>query len=197
MRAKTVSTALVAGATLTALVAAPASARTTVYKASLDELNGSAGSGTAVVLDKGDQLRVNVSVEGLLDATHLQHIHGFTDTTVATCPTAEDDADGDGFVNLLEGLPDYGAILVDLMPAEGSSYGFSRTFDNTIDNIADKHVVVHGVDVDGDGDLDGTKDLNGDGMIGGTDNAVLNLTEAAFELTMPALCGELSANGRG
>lgn len=197
MSARTVSAAVVAGATLVALVAAPASARTTVYKGSLDELNGSGGSGTAVVLDKGAQLRVNVSVSGLLDATHLQHIHGFTDSTVASCPTADDDADGDGFVSLLEGAPDYGGILVNLMPTESGSYEFSRTFENSIDDIADKHVVVHGVDVDGDGDLDGTKDVNGDGEIGGTDNGVLNLTEAAYELTMPALCGELAANGRG
>lgn len=195
MRTMKLSAAMLAAGTMTALVAAPAAARTTVYSGSLNELNGSGGTGTAVVLEKGDHLRVNLEVSGLLDETHLQHIHGFTDSTVAVCPTVADDSDGDGFVNLLEGAPRYGGILVDLMPSEGSAYEWSRTFDNTLDSIGDKHVVVHGVDVDGDGDLDGQKDVNGDGMIGGTGDFVLDLTEEAFELTMPALCGELSPNG--
>jgi hypothetical protein len=41
--------------------------------------------------------------------THLQHIH-----SADACPTAGQDANGDGFIDVLEGIPSYGAILVPL-----------------------------------------------------------------------------------
>lgn len=167
-----------------------------VYSTQLTELNGSGAQGHATLVSKRGELRVNLDVSGLLaGAVHLQHIHGFSAGTVASCPTLEQDTDGDGLINLLEGAAVYGPILVNLGQDVGSSFSYSRVFDAApAQPLDEKHIIVHGVDVDGDGKLDGQRDINGDGMIGGTDNGVLNLTEAAFELTLPALCGELSRN---
>lgn len=168
-----------------------------VFRAPLAELNDSGGEGQATLVARGDSVRVNVHVSGLLaDATHLQHIHGFTDDAAARCPTAAEDVDGDGLVNLLEGAAVYGPILTTLGTDTGASFEYSRVFDLApVSPLAQRHIIVHGVDVDGNGELTGQKDINDDGEIGGTDNPVLNLTEAAFELTLPALCGELALAG--
>lgn len=183
---------------LTAAIALPAAGHPGRHtsQAQLEAINGSGGTGTATIVDSGDEWRVNLDAEGLLDeATHLQHIHGFADgSTSAACPTPDQDENDDGFVDLAEGAVTYGGILVDLGSQEGAEFDYSRTYEPAGD-LNDNHIVVHGVDVDGDGDLDGQKDVNGDGEIGGTDNPVLNLTEQAFELTMPALCGEIDPTG--
>ena len=170
-----------------------------IFQAHLTELNSSGGTGTATLVASDERVRVNLDASGLLaDATHLQHIHGFTDGTTSQCPTLAQDLDDDGLVNLFEGAAVYGPILIDLGPSEGAEFSYTRTFDPTPAlPFEARHIIVHGVDVDGDGDLDGQKDVNGDGQIGGTDNGVLNLTEAAFELTMPALCGEIDRTNRG
>jgi hypothetical protein len=45
---------------------------------------------------------------------HAQHIHGFADDMDAKTPTIREDADGDGFVELAEGLVKYGPIQLNL-----------------------------------------------------------------------------------
>lgn len=167
-----------------------------VYSTQLTELNDSGAQGHATLVSKRGELRVNLDVSGLLSgAVHLQHIHGFDAGTVASCPTLDQDTDDDGLINLLEGAAVYGPIRITLGKDVGSAFEYSRVFDaKPAQPIAEKHIIVHGVDIDGDGKLETQRDINGDGMIGGTSNGVLNLTEAAFELTMPALCGELSRN---
>ncbi|MFC7688462.1 hypothetical protein ACFQY5_01250 [Paeniroseomonas aquatica] len=45
---------------------------------------------------------------------HIQHIHGFEDGTDSKSPTIRLDADGDGFVELGEGLVSYGPIQLNL-----------------------------------------------------------------------------------
>lgn len=58
-------------------------------------------------------LTVDVNVTGLLpDVPHAQHIHGPAGDAVA--PTLADDADGDGYIELLEGVPSYGPILLSI-----------------------------------------------------------------------------------
>ena len=58
-------------------------------------------------------LSVDVDVAGLLpNVAHAQHIHGPAGD--ARTPTLADDTDGDGFIELLEGVPGYGPILLSL-----------------------------------------------------------------------------------
>jgi hypothetical protein len=67
-------------------------------------------SGTARIAILGDEMVVNVDMDGVpARITHLQHIHAGS-----ACPTAADDTNGDGFVDVVEGIPRYGAILVPL-----------------------------------------------------------------------------------
>ena len=71
---------------------------------------------------------------------HLAHIHGlFSNVTTGTptnsmTPTIADDTDGDGFIELAEGLPRYGPIIVDfgnIDPNQDGIIDFTRTLDLT------------------------------------------------------------------
>lgn len=83
------------------------------FRAELQPLNSSVGGntvGTANIKIEGDELRFDMVVNGApANITHIQHIHAGT-----ACPTSAEDVNGDGFVDVLEGLPRYGAILVPL-----------------------------------------------------------------------------------
>jgi hypothetical protein len=110
------------------------------YKTDLQALNGSGVSGEVLLAYDADtqQLTVLVSADGLeANQIHIQHIHGFADDgdpstprVDAQIPTMEDDADGDGFIELLEGVPDYGGILLnaslDHADGTGSDNGHSH-----------------------------------------------------------------------
>lgn len=67
-------------------------------------------------------LSVDVDVSGLLpDVVHVQHIHGPAGD--ARTPTIADDEDGDGYVELLEGVDGYGPIILSIgsgIAADGS-----------------------------------------------------------------------------
>lgn len=80
-------------------------------------LNGSGVTGGAIIGfdDDADTITVAISARGLEpNQPHIQHIHGFPDGQDATTPTPAFDTDGDGFVELAEGLPAYGPILLNL-----------------------------------------------------------------------------------
>jgi hypothetical protein len=139
------------------------------YSSTLGQLNGTTGTGTITLDVAGDQATVNLQVSGLaetfMDAPfpHVQHIHG---GAKGVCPTPADDANGDGIINVAEGVPGYGDILTTLTtsgastPAEGlnlalggqgGTYSVQRTI--TIDEATQKSlaagtavVVVHGLD---------------------------------------------------
>lgn len=87
----------------------------TVLKADLTELNDSGASGKAtVVLQDGMIKHINVKARGLTpDAPHAQHIH-YGDDALNECPTLAQDADDDGRLNTLEGVPAYGPVVVSL-----------------------------------------------------------------------------------
>lgn len=106
---------------------------------------------------KGNEVTVALSVNGVTTSLHPQHIHAGT-----TCPDASDDANGDGYVDVIEGLPKYGGILVNLdsdlssnaagsFPS-GSSYGYHEqaqrsTLQEEIETaikLGRRHIVVHG-----------------------------------------------------
>ncbi|MBI2724211.1 MAG: superoxide dismutase family protein [Chloroflexi bacterium] len=92
---------------------ADAGQRREAYRADLMSLNpgvgGSTVQGKAKITIMGDTIRVNLKATGLAPGVHAMHIHA-----AASCPDAADDANNDGVVDVIEGLPDYGAILVPL-----------------------------------------------------------------------------------
>ena len=82
------------------------------YRASLAPLNGSGVTGDAeLTVDLADDaFRARVDAGGLAPGTpHLQHVH-----LSAPCPGPADDANGDGYVDFLEGVARYGPILLPL-----------------------------------------------------------------------------------
>ena len=104
-------------------LAMPVSGWSATYRADLKALNNSGVGGfVTFVVDKAAQvLRVSARITGLApDAVHVNHIHGrFNDDGTprkSVLPTADLDADGDGFVEVLEAAPNYGDILLSLEP---------------------------------------------------------------------------------
>jgi hypothetical protein len=163
------------------------------YRADLTTLNDSGVTGTAnLTLDEAlGQLTVRITASGLeADLPHPQHIHGRVDDAGnaldSTTPTPERDTDDDGFVELAEGLPDYGPVLLPLTaPPGGAVEDFPTASDGTIDftqtyDLGDsatfaegfgvdqllpldlREIVLHGMTVSGnagagtDGEVDGT-----------------------------------------
>jgi hypothetical protein len=89
--------------------------RTVTLRADLTELNGSGASGSATVVVRNQKIvSAEVHAHGLTpDAPHAQHIH-YGDEARNECPGLFDDADDDGRITTLEGLPAYGPVVVSL-----------------------------------------------------------------------------------
>ena len=178
----------------------------------LNALNSSGVSGTAVLAlnteDDGTQyLNVAIAADGLTpEQTHFQHIHGLFDDDGnpidSVSPTLADDADRDGIVEVLEGLPQYGDIILSLnedgsgpvADSDGRVFfvanydlGDDSNFfspvsgaDYTSDDLLPlnlREIVLHGVDVP-DGIGEGT-----DGEVDGGENG--------FTALLPAAAGEI------
>jgi hypothetical protein len=97
------------------------------YFAELEELNDSGVSGRMnfMVDMSARTLTVFGKVMGLeANQVHVQHVHGRFDDAGnpmdSVTPDASDDADGDGFVEVAEGAPAYGDILLPLVTEVGS-----------------------------------------------------------------------------
>lgn len=170
-------------------------------------LNGVPGSGTAMVEVNGNMINVTMQASGLLaDNPHAAHIHYGTDAR-HECPTAADDADGNGKLSTTEGGPAYGEITVSLTKsgdtspdsalavdrfdtAPGGNLSYERGSIEVSSNVAgdildgESVVVIHGVDHNGSGKYDG--------------NAKSELDPSLpTEATDPALCGVLTAAPAG
>ena len=77
-----------------------------------DQADGARGvaRGKAYFTIKNGQFTAMVSAMGLEpNMIHPQHIHA-----AATCPSSSADVNGDGFVDVIEGVPFYGPILIPL-----------------------------------------------------------------------------------
>lgn len=176
---------------------------TLVYRATLAPLNDSGVSGTATftISDEGDleltdddELQVSVTASGLDDTVHPQHIHA-----EAECPAPSADDNGDGFVDIAEGNPAYGAILApldgQLLDAEaqagtfpeGASISYSQEvdYDDFLDaydldddalDLGGRTVVLHGT----------TRDLP---------DTVASMPGLPNETTLPVACGEIELVG--
>lgn len=127
------------------------------YTAVLNSLNNSGASGTATLSLKGNMLTVKIEAMGLEpNKLHPQHIHGFeANTRNSTCPTMAADINGDGYVDLAEGLPSYGPVLLNLAPlptadADGNVM-FEQTFEisKNLLPLQNRAIVLHGLTVNG------------------------------------------------
>jgi hypothetical protein len=143
------------------------------YVADLKPLNNSGVTGTATFTLDANKLTVEVVATGLEpNLPHPQHIHGFMNDKNSTCPTAADDTNNDGLVDLVEGLPSYGPVLLELyLPIDrfpvadaNGNINFKRTFmlgevefqeEGQVISYADlkplqnRAIVLHGLTVDG------------------------------------------------
>ena len=89
--------------------------KTVTLQADLTELNGSGASGSATVVVRNQKIRhIEVDAQGLTpNAPHAQHIH-YGEQALNECPTLALDANGDGRLNTIEGVPAYGPVVVSL-----------------------------------------------------------------------------------
>jgi hypothetical protein len=127
------------------------------YTADIMSLNDSGVMGTATLTLEGNMLTVHIMASGLeAGMVHPQHIHGFTESNKnAVCPPMSADVDGDGLVELGEGLPFYGAVLLPLEPfptAPDGTIDYTRTFEVSADllPLQNNVIVLHGMTVDGE-----------------------------------------------
>jgi hypothetical protein len=176
----------------------------TSYSAVLNPLNNSGVSGTANLFLDGDLLTVNLTAFGLEpNQVHVQHIHGRLDSNNmpldSTSPTLAQDDDGDGFVELAEGLDTYGPIILQLTSPPGDTMSgfptapdgqinYSQTFDLSVQSqfgtsftseqllpLFLREIVVHGMTV---------------GEVGeGTPGEVNGIAE--YKPTLPVASGEI------
>ncbi|TNM41964.1 hypothetical protein FHP29_08315 [Nocardioides albidus] len=178
-----------AGSAGSAGAAAQGSAPTGAYSADLAPVNHG-GSGHVELDLLGTRLAVSLTASGIDDGVHVAHIHGIRQAQ-AECPALGRDVDGNGLVDLVEGLPDYGPVVRTLSNGtsdRGTDLQYERTFkllDNgdaiaSLGRLDQYAVVVHGVDIDGDGRAT-DPDVQHDGS-DPDDN----------EVSMPALCGVIS-----
>ncbi len=175
------------------------------FHASLDPVphrpsadNGSNVHGSSKLWLDGTSLQVKLRASGLDALPHAMHIHGLGHPEVAFCPgrEARNDLVDDGLIETVEGLEDYGPILVsfttrgDTSPAsalaldrfpiamENGKLFYKRTISippDVANRLGQFHIVVHG------------EDLNDDGQYGGRITAL----GAPLEAELPVACGEI------
>lgn len=184
------------------------SAATQNYEAVLSDISNLGASGqVSFALDTvASTLGVSIRASGLAaDQIHIAHIHGPVDETGnptnAVTPTfgAGADTDEDGFIELAEGLPFYGGILLNLSDdtvpglagfstAPGGEISFDYVYNllttpnftegNSIETLLPlflREVVIHGAFLD-----------EGQGSNGGEADGT-----AGYKLILPVLSGEI------
>lgn len=214
-------TALSTAGLLLALPAAASAQSGTTFTANLGEANSSGGTGTATVVVDGTTADITVEGSGFFDGfPHALHIHGEPGGTNVCGPLNPgddgfDDAssqnleDGTPILSVADGAPAYGAIAVSLttegdtspdsgldvdrFPTSGT-IDYSRTIElpqDVADDLSSLHVVVHGTDINGDGEIGPVNDENGEEIPSSLD------PELPIEATAPAACGQLTASAAG
>lgn len=138
---RTLIFAALGGAAAVALTTSPAAAAE-IYSTNFTALNGSGvrGGATFTVNDARTQVTIRINATGLEPGgVHLGHIHGlFSPGGVpldSVTPPPSADTDGDGFIELAEGVPFYGPIIIDFGNVDPDGDGvvsFNQTFDLTL-----------------------------------------------------------------
>ena len=189
-------------------VAQTASSAFGVFRADLAPVaDNPAASGIAYLVRQGDRLTGVIYARGLSpNLPHAMHVHGL-EQAAAECPGIVRDVNGDGLVDTLEGIVDYGPIQVsfttsgatggNLLPdgldlsrySKANRAGFltySRTFSipaAVADRLGDMHIVVHGHDLNGNGTYDGEASSLSD-IVG---------APVPLEAELPVACGPLTS----
>jgi hypothetical protein len=161
-------------------------------------LNGSQGSGTAMVTVTGTAIEFSLAASGLADGPHAAHIH-FGDEARHECPTEADNTEDDSRLSTSEGGPAYGPIVVSLTRtgdtspesglavdryASGTEFQYMRGGVEVEQDVATAIeqgqgvVVVHGVAYD-DERADVDSDLDPSLPASATDPAVCGVLNAA------------------
>ena len=161
-------------------------------------VNGSNGSGTAMVKVTGNTLDFTLAASNLADGPHAAHIHFGADAR-HECPTAADNADGDTRLSTTEGGGAYGPIVVSLTKtgdtspasglavdrfAAGTEISYMRGGVNVDPGVAkaiesgEAVVVVHGVAYQG-ANAQAKSDLDPSLPASATDPAVCGVLTAA------------------
>jgi len=194
-------------------VASP-SGETTTYHATFSPLNSDANggdvSGEAVITVSGDEMTIEIDIDGAAPTIqHWQHFHGFADSDqAATCPTMDDDANGDGYVDLIETEAKAGTTMVPFSDdpvsmdipkaiyptadADGSyryeqtvslsalEDAFSKQFDGQQLDLGKRVIFIH--TVPGDTELP---------------DSVQSLGDIPAQVTLPIACGQLESLDAG
>ena len=189
-------------------VAQTSSSDVGVFRADLAPVAENPGAtGIAYLVRQGDRLTGVIYASGLSpNLPHAMHIHGLEEAA-AECPGIVRDVNGDGLVDTVEGLVDYGPIQVsftttgatggNLLPdgldlsrfPKANRAGFltySRTFsipEAIADRLGDMHIVVHGHDLNGNGAYDG-ESSSLSALIG---------AEVPLEAELPVACGPINS----
>ncbi len=92
----------------------------TKYKAEIVPLNdnkiGTSAHGTATFVEESDQLTITIEMfDTPANTEHWEHFHGFPDGKPADIATAAQDANHDGFVDLMETEAVSGTTMCHLM----------------------------------------------------------------------------------
>lgn len=183
----------------TAAVAQADPERTAYFSGTLSPLNGSGVTGSFTIEQRGQgQIRVHVQATGIEQSpgVNLGHIHGLQDSGNSTCPTSAQDDDGDGFVELVEGLETYGPVIIDfgdVDPDDDGTVDYSMTFNlnqsagfaSGMDKgdllpLVNRHIVLHGLTLE-----------QGEGSNGGEANG-----QAGYKVVLPVACGEIEQVSR-
>lgn len=186
--ALTLAGATAAGLAGAAIAQSQSDRSSTTYRADLQMLNNSGGSGEAIIRlsASGKNALVRIRASGLEAGTHLAHIHALSSGDSA-CPTLAQDSDNDGFIEVAEGAQTYGPIRVNfgnIDPDMDGNIDFQTTVklsgDEGIMPLTNAHIVVHGRSITNNAGA-GT-----DGEVDGSNG---------YKLPLPVLCGEIEATG--
>lgn len=97
---------------------------TSIVRGQFTPLNALASdlSGTVSLSRVGDELEIVLTIAGAPAGMHLAHIHGFPEAepAEATCPGPNADANGDGYVDLIETRDSAGVTMVPFTEAPAS-----------------------------------------------------------------------------
>lgn len=158
-------------------------------------------SGTVKLVRKGRRVSVLVKAMGLSPRLpHAMHIHGKKAAgEIATCPGADrrDDLVDDGLIETVEGIDDYGPVLVSFttrgdtsadstlalnrfpVARKNGTFTYTRRIRvpaNLAGRLDELHVVIHGQDIDGNGKYEGRTTALG----------------APLEGELPVACGQIN-----
>ncbi|HWI06103.1 MAG TPA: hypothetical protein VNT54_01145 [Solirubrobacteraceae bacterium] len=161
---------------------------------------GSNATGRARLALRGQTLSVLLKARGVSpDLPHAMHIHGNDHPEVSRCPGPERRAGGvsDALIETVDGIDDYGPILASFTTSADTSPGsglaldrmpvgepngkltYRRTIElpaEVAEHLDEKHIVIHGHDLDGDG---------------GYDPGPITALGAPLEAELPVACGEI------